>query len=370
MRRSRLVLWMILCLMLVALAGCGGDESVPDGDTPDGDTPDGDDPDGDDPDGDTPDGDTPDGDTPDGDEPVGEAFQFVVITDTHVRLPGNPDDEHYDNQQNLDNLEDAVAIINTDFADADFVAITGDLAGCLYSDDPADYGIDEPNPAETFKSLADQLDAPYYAVLGNHDYQLDYDTDLDEGVTSPDGPAMEAVWKKVLGIDPYYALLHEGIKMIFLNANRGDAYLDVCSGCQAEAACTGSFDSEQLTWLETELDSGEPAILFLHHPLFTDSDEALFCFFDTFLVEADDPFYDIAETYKEQLLAVFTGHGHLFERDTLFGTVPVYETSSLGDTNGHPENIHVVDVNPVGPELTVSIVRDGVEYWSEMMSGE
>jgi hypothetical protein len=57
------------------------------------------------------------------------AFEFIVVSDIHVRLPGNPDDGYYDNQTNLANAMLAVDLINEQYGDADFVAVSGDLVG-------------------------------------------------------------------------------------------------------------------------------------------------------------------------------------------------------------------------------------------------
>ena len=153
--------------------------------------------------------------------------------------------------------------------------------------------------------------------------------------------------------------------MIFLNSNRGEARTQVCVGCTAEAYCTGSFDDEQLAWFEAELENGDPCILFFHHPPITDSPEALFSIAKTFLVREEDAFYDLVETYQDQILAMFTGHGHIWEKDNMYESIPVFETSSIGDTNGNMDNIHIVEVNPEEMSITVTIGREDTHYWSE-----
>lgn len=363
MNLSKTLVCTIVLLLSFLVVSCGSDsdsDPIPDGDT------DSQESDGDEIPGDT---ESPEGEIEEEGEAEAEAtplepFRFVIISDTHVRLPGNPDDADYDNQQNLDNLAAAVATINADYAAADFVAVTGDLAGALFSENVDDYGVGTENPAETFKEMMDQSTIPYYPVLGNHDYQKTYDPEMGEGISTGDILAIEAVWKKVLGIDPYYSVVHKGVRLLFLNANRGDLRNQVCTGCEVEAFCTGSFDEEQLTWLEGEFAQPEPVIIFLHHPLFTDDSKAFFSI-DTFLVAEDDPFYSLIEPEKDRILGIFAGHGHIFERDLLYGTIPVYETGSIGDSAGHPENIHVVDFDPEQVRLDISVVREGVLYFGE-----
>ncbi len=289
-----------------------------------------------------------------GDGGQGQPFSFVVLSDTHVRLPGNPDDTDYDNQKNLDNLTAVLSRIVTDYPDAAFVAVTGDLVGCLYSEDPADYLAGVPNPAETFKSMMDVLPMPWYVALGNHDYQKSYDAQLGEGVSSSDRAAIEAVWKKVLGIDPYYSVVVNGYRLLFLNSNRGPAYQAVCGGSDAEAGCTGSFDEEQIAWLETQLAAAEPCILFFHHPIRTDDPTRLWSILPSFLVQEGDRIYEVIDAHADKIRAIFTGHGHIWAKDMRAGVIPVFETCSVGDQNGSPDNFHLVHV---GADGVIEVVK-------------
>lgn len=281
-------------------------------------------------------------------------FQIIVLSDTHVRIPGYPDDDVYDNQGNLDNLSEAVDLINAAYGDVDFVAVTGDLVGNLYSEDPDDYLTGQTNPAETFSRMMHVLIPPFYVALGNHDYQKGFDTDVNEGISTTDIESIEAVWRKVLGIDPYYAFSHKGINMIFLNSNRGPLRNETCEGSQVEAFCTGSFDEQQLTWLKDRLAEPMPAILFMHHPPHTDTAGTGWTFYHSYRIDRDDPFYDITEAYKETILAIFVGHGHRWKEDTLNGSIAVFETGSLGDRQGSADHIAWVEINPATRELTVS----------------
>ncbi len=350
MMRSRLFMWLFILFTLSILAACGSDdETVIDGD-------------------DVTDGDSEVTDGDQAEDVQVNPFRIVLISDSHTRLEGNPDDGPYDPVSNQNNLKAAVDRINDEFSDSAFVAVTGDLVGCLFSENADDYGngVAPDNPADTFKYIMDDLSIPYYVAIGNHDYQKDFDADAHEGINTDNLEAIESVWEKVLDIDPYYSFVHEGVRMIFLNSNRGDARTAVCTGNQAESFCTGSFDDAQLSWFEDELDQAEPVLIFMHHPPITDSEDSLFSFLPTFLIEEDDPFYDLVENVKDKVLGIFVGHGHIWEHDTMFGSIPVYETSSIGDTNGHPDNIHLIDVDGNQPSIEVTIARDGAEYWSEM----
>lgn len=336
------ILWILgAVLVLGACGGNGGDEPAvgSDGDQ-----------------------ETADGDTERAEneaESLAASFRFVIISDTHVRLPGNPDDGNYDNQKNIDNLSAAVARINRDYSDADFVAVTGDMVGCNFSENPDDYGPDKDTPAQRFKTLTDALTMPLYATLGNHDYQKSYDPEIGEAISSSDRPAIEAVWKKVMGIEPYYSVVHKGVRLIFANSNRGGLYEKVCTGNSVEAGCSGSFDDEQIDWLNAELEKPEPAILFFHHPPKTEGKQ--YFSIASFLVGPDESFYPTVKEHKDKILGMFVGHGHFWAKDTLYG-IPVYETGSVGDTGGNKDNLHIVEVDPARQTLSTTIGLPGGKY--------
>lgn len=282
-----------------------------------------------------------------------EPFQIVMLSDTHVRLPGYPDDEFYDNRRNLENLAGAVDLINSRYQTADFVVVTGDLVGCLFSENPSDYLNGSTNPAEMFLEMMDRLIKPLYVVLGNHDYQIGFDRIAGEGISTDSISRVEAVWNKVLGIDPYYSFVHKGIRFIFLNSNRGSLNSRVCPGCIDERFCTGSFDPEQLLWLEARLQTGVPAVLFCHHPPQTDSNDKLWTIYPSYLIDPLDPFYEILERHKEKVLAIFSGHGHFWQSGILHGSIAVYEVGATGDMMGRSDNIAVVDIDPAHRRVSV-----------------
>ncbi|MBL6974484.1 MAG: metallophosphoesterase [Deltaproteobacteria bacterium] len=285
----------------------------------------------------------------------GAPFRFVVLSDTHIQRTGEP--AHAE-----ENLAQAVQRINTEFPSAAFVAVTGDLVDGLLSEEAADYVTGQSNPAETYRERMEELTVPYYSVLGNHDYNIGYDEEERSTIGAKDPSKVEAIWKKVLGIEPYYSVVYNGIRLVFLDSARGEAYPVPCTAHHLAVACTGSFDGDQLAWLEGELAEPEPAVLFFHHPVHTDDEMALFMFNPGYFVQEGDRFYEIAATFKDRIVAIFVGHGHTWEHDNLNGTIPVYETGSLGGFSGHPDNMHIVDVDPAGPTIKVDIGRPGIDY--------
>ncbi len=278
-------------------------------------------------------------------------FTFIIISDLQTRIPGFPDDPWYDSRGNIKNIEKTIKLINKSEKDSSFLVVTGDLVGCLFSENPDDYGIGILNPAEKMLSLMGELQLPWYPVLGNHDYQKGFDTVRGEGITTDNQEAIEAVWNKLLNIPPYYSEIYKGVNLIFLNSCRGDANILSCVSKEVERICTGSFDSEQLEWLASELEKEEPAILFCHHPPETDDPLVMWSFSSMFTIQDGDNFYDITYQYRNKIMGIFAGHGHLFQKDMLHEIIPVCETGSLGDKLAEPERYTKVYVDLVSGSL-------------------
>lgn len=303
------------------------------------------------------------GDTPAPDNRA--PFKIVVASDIHVRVPGNPDDGYYDSQANLANAMLAVDRINETHSDADFVAVTGDLVGCLFSETPDDYVMNANDPASQFKHLFDHLMLPYYTAPGNHDYHTGFDPVSQEHIPAADFNAVETVWKTVLGTDPYYSFIHKGIHMIFVNSNRGTTRYVPCSGLETETLCMGSFDPEQLDWLDECLSRPEPAVIFCHHPP-ADPDPPpdqpfwISTLSEIMVIDPADPFYDILLRHKDRILAIFSGHWHLWQDYTLFGTIPVYLTGPVGDFLGSGENLTTAWIDPAHETIEVTRHPDAV----------
>ena len=73
-------------------------------------------------------------------------------------------------------------------------------------------------------------------------------------------------------------------------------------------------------------------------------------------------FFDIVEAHTDQVQAIFVGHGHLWVHDTLFDTIPVYETASLGNSFANPRIVHLLRCDPSTGLVEVSAGREDVVY--------
>lgn len=161
-------------------------------------------------------------------------------------------------RSSIQKLEEAVSYLNQE--SILFNVVLGDL-------------VDEgPKDLAPILSRLNELNAPHFNLLGNHDYPKEYQNKLF----------------KTFEMDKeYYSLVKEGWKFIFLNSNELSSYA-VKKGSKLEKEYTklksvlstegrqnvqdwnGGIGSKQLRWLEKELNSadkkGLKVIVFSHHP--------------------------------------------------------------------------------------------------------
>lgn len=249
---------------------------------------------------------TPDLDTI---EPPGN-ITLVVLSDTHF----SGDEEKIERAQKI------ITAINKqegNFTAVDALVITGDVISKIYPDwpDTTECHIDV-----AVGALA-PLAVPYYLGLGNHDYNLGYqDTNWGGPFTEQEILQAEAAWLEKAATPPYFAVMIKGWKLIFLNSMRG-YYLQ------------RNFDDAQLAWFAAELSDGVPAFVFLHHPIETDNFKVWTGPNENIPKLREPQFYQILSDHRDTIKAILVGHGHLWVNDTLYGSIPVQETASLGETN-------------------------------------
>jgi predicted MPP superfamily phosphohydrolase len=236
-------------------------------------------------------------------------YNVMIISDTHI----SNDEEKDDRLDTLLNMVNAGV-----FPGIDFVVNTGDVVSSVYKK------YDRSNPEKSYNRLLktvqifNQLEIPYYFTMGNHDYKIDSDRDSDGPFNEDEIVKMEKIWKDFTGFEPYFSIIHKSWKFIFLNSMRG-RYLN------------RHFDDKQLDWLEIELASNMPTILFFHHPLKTDNFRIWCGFKDLITQDKELRFYSLIQSNKKIIKAIFVGHGHMWVNDVLFETIAVYETNSFAD---------------------------------------
>jgi len=251
------------------------------------------------------------------------SLKFMVISDIHIS-----------NDQSKD--ERLISLINEinsgKFSDIDLLVITGDNVSSYYSK-RNDGDRLENNRTLKLMSILKKISKPYLMALGNHDYKIDRNKDSDAPFSIDEINEIEKLWKDHAGLEPYYSMEINGYKMIILNSMRG-MYLN------------RRFDPEQMNWLADQMKENIPVFLFFHHPAQSDNFKIWGKPKDLATPENEEKFFTILAKYKSNIKGIFVGHGHMWISDTLFNTIPVYETASFGEGNGL--NFYRVSVDELG----------------------
>lgn len=263
------------------------------------------------------------------DYPVGD-FHAIVISDIHIS-----NDETKDQR-----LMQLIQNINAgDFPGVKFLVANGDIVSRVFSD----YTHDNPDTSDSRLKramvLLRQLNIPFYLVMGNHDYKIGPDRDSDGYFSENEILKMESIWKRETGFMPYYKFEFNGWRFILLNSFRG-RYLNQ------------HFDADQVGWFQEILKEKKPTILFSHFPIKTDHFKLWCKPKDLIRPENESQFMTILKENKDQIKAIFVGHGHRWVHDTLFRTIPVYETDSFGDSDGLP--YHIIGFDEQTNQIQVS----------------
>ncbi|NMB80240.1 MAG: hypothetical protein GYA14_00290 [Ignavibacteria bacterium] len=238
-------------------------------------------------------------------------LKFIVISDIHISSDQSKDDR----------LKTFINDFNQGkFSDIDLLAITGDNVSSYYSDKNGGDGFDN-NRTLKLMSMLKELKKPYLIALGNNDYKIDRNKDSDAPFTIDEINEIEKLWKDHAGLEPYYSMEINGYKMIVLNSMRG-MYLN------------RRFDPDQMNWFADQMKDNLPVFLFLHHPFQSDNFKIWAKPKDLAKPESEEKYFAILSKYKSNIKGIFVGHGHMWIFDTLFNTIPIYETASFGEGSG------------------------------------
>lgn len=151
-------------------------------------------------------------------------MKIVQVSDLHLVAPG----ETLFDLDPLARLEDLVADLNRNHADADIVIFSGDLTN---DGDPAAYAA--------LAERLTRLSAPFRLMLGNHDDRTAFRSAF------PDAPAEGGFFQAAVD-------LPEGRLVL----------LDTLEPGLVE----GRLCAARMAWLDAALSAGRPSLLFLHHP--------------------------------------------------------------------------------------------------------
>lgn len=205
------------------------------------------------------------------------SLTFAQISDAHYSS-ANTNTSYRLTAESGELLEDAIAQVN-ETPEINFVMFTGDM-------------INTPYQKELMKFIpyANQLSAPWYAVLGNHDICVG-------------GFLSKQVYWSILNshnkhfhfAKPYYSFVpKKGYKVIGL-----DAIID------NRITANGEISEEELKWLDKELSKSKncTVLIFMHNPLV----EPLHS--ESHRVLNADKVLKVINKYKNPI-AIFSGHYH------------------------------------------------------------
>ena len=153
-------------------------------------------------------------------------MKIVLVSDLHLVAPG----ERLFGLDPLARLEDCIADINRNHADAELVVLSGDLT---HDGTPAAYA-----------ALADRLGRlapPHRMMIGNHDDRANFVSAF------PDAPRDGGFVQSAADFG--------GWRTVFLDTHE-------------PGRVDGRLCEARLGWLDAALADGRPALLFLHHPPF------------------------------------------------------------------------------------------------------
>jgi len=245
---------------------------------------------------------------PDGD------FRIIVLTDIHIKDGGS----------RAARLTALVNDINNDkYPGVELLVTCGDNVSSIYKEYYPDSSYKGDNRLQRFLDVVSSLKIPYYLTLGNHEYKIEHERDSDGPYAKEEILRIDRIWKEMTGHDPYYSKVFRGWKLLILNS-------------MSDRHVNRKFSQEQLDWLENELDSTHPTLIFFHHPLRTDNFRFWGHFDQLATVDEEPRFFSIVKKHKKNIKGIFVGHGHTWTHDKLFKQIDVYETMSFGDDEESP----------------------------------
>jgi hypothetical protein len=251
-------------------------------------------------------------------------FYFAVIADTHII------DEFYQGPEG--NAEDTATIFKTTerltAARATLAALRPSIervfiAGDFFHNYPStelDFFFQNKTRIDNAKALIDGFPMPVHVGFGNHDY----------AVPKVSREMSHELFRRKLGLAPYYAVEHKGYQFIHLNNFVGSTWK---VGDAAYDRRKGSFGEQQLNWFEAQLATHKPAFVFLHYPLLE----------VVGFERADYGLYSLLKKYKPTIQLVVNGHWHRWaEFGRTFGPPSLTIASPRYDPNAYL----IVEVDP------------------------
>jgi len=248
--------------------------------------------------------------------PGSSKFYFALIADTHIIDPfyKGPESNQEDTESMFKTEERLVAarsLINSLEPRMEKVFLVGDYFHNYPSPD-IDFYFQHETRIDKAKALTDAFKMPVHAGFGNHDYSA--------GI--PRAMSHE-LFRRKLGLQPYYSIEHRGWKFVHLNNFLGVTWE---KGNPAFKTSTGSLGEEQLNWFEAELEQHKPTFVFIHYPLSI-----------VMPVEVKDyGVYGLIKKHRDTIQRVVSGHWHRwFEFGRSYGPQHLVMAATRYDANAY-----------------------------------
>jgi 3',5'-cyclic AMP phosphodiesterase CpdA len=240
-------------------------------------------------------------------------MKFVVLSDLHLGPPGSA-------VNGLDpaaRLAEAVRAINRDHANADFVAIAGDLAD-----------LGEVGAYEVLRDTLAPLTMPCHITLGNHDAPEAFLSVFGADLAHPDAKV-----SKVINV--------EGYRVILLDTTT--------PGTHGGALCQGRMD-----WLAARLDEAAdlPVIVVMHHHA-----NVLSLPVDEIPLEDGAGFAQLLKRHPDVRM-VISGHVHLTTSGVWHGVPMTTLAGSHYSVNAHLPGMAGDQLRLEGPAQMAVVLAD------------
>lgn len=240
-------------------------------------------------------------------------FRFGVIADTHIidsfyQVPKDDDSL----QKTSARLEEVGKHLSSLKPKLDMVFLVGDLFHTYPSTD-IDFFFQNKTSIDFAKEITDGFAMPVHIGFGNHDYF----------VPRVSQEASHELFRRKLGVKPYYSIDHKGFKFVHLSNFLGNTWRQEHAEYNR---ALGSLGEEQLNWFEAELEQGRPTFVFIHFPL-------------TMITRAERKDYGLLQLlkkHKDTVQRVVSGHWHRwFEFGRSFGPQHLVMAATRFDTDAY-----------------------------------
>jgi hypothetical protein len=215
-----------------------------------------------------------------------DRFWFAVIADSHViddLYKDGTDESILNSRQRLTAARDH---LNSLRPRMDLTFLVGDYFHDYPSPD-VDFYFQNTTRIDNAKAITDGFAMPVHVGFGNHDYD----------VPRMSREASHELFRRKLGLKPYYSVDHKGWKFVHLNNFLGNTW---SSDPATFKKGTGSLGEEQLNWFEAELKQQKPTFVFVHYPLPSILRAEI----------ADYGLHSLLRRHRDTVQRVISGHRH------------------------------------------------------------